>query len=53
MSALRSYESEQKSLPQKGALSIVLDGIGVAICVIKTSEVFVTLFNEVAEQFAL
>jgi uncharacterized protein YhfF len=51
-SALRSYKSEQKSLPQKGDLSIVLDGIGVPVCVIETSEVFVTPFNEVTEQFA-
>jgi uncharacterized protein YhfF len=51
-SALRSYESEQKSLPQKGDLSIVLDGIGVPVCVIETSAVFVTPFNEVTKRFA-
>ena len=52
VSALRSYESEQKLIPQKGDLSIVLDGIGLPVCVIETSEVFVIPFNEVTESFA-
>ena len=51
-SALWSYEEEQEPLPQKGELSIVIDGSGVPVAVIETVEVFVVPFNDVREQFA-
>jgi uncharacterized protein YhfF len=51
-SALWSYEDEQKPLPRKGDLSIVIDGSGVAVAVIETVEVFIAPFNEVSEHFA-
>ena len=51
-SALWSYEEEQKSLPQRGEHSVVLDGKGVPVAVIETVEVFVLPFNEVPERFA-
>jgi uncharacterized protein YhfF len=51
-SALWSYEEEQKPLPQKGELSIVIDGNGVPFAVIETDEVFIAPFNEVSEHFA-
>ena len=51
-SALSSYEEDQTPLPQKGNLSIVLDGSGLPVCVIETLKVFVAPFNEVSERFA-
>ena len=51
-SALSSYEEDQAPLPQKGNLSVVLDGSGLPTCVIETLEVFVVPFNEVPGQFA-
>lgn len=51
-SALWSYEEEQEPLPQKGEVSIVIDGNGVPVAVIETIEVFVAPFNEVSEGFA-
>jgi uncharacterized protein YhfF len=51
-SALWSYEDEEKPLPQKGELSIVIDGSGIPVAVIETVEVFVASFNEVSEHFA-
>jgi uncharacterized protein YhfF len=51
-SALWVYEEEQKPLPERGDHSIVLDGNGVPVAVIKTVEVFVAPFNEVSEAFA-
>ena len=51
-SALSNYEEDQLALPQKGNLSIVLDGSDVPVCVIETIEVFVMPFNEVPERFA-
>jgi uncharacterized protein YhfF len=51
-SALRGYEIDQTPLPQKGDLSVVVDGGGHPVLVIETIEVFVVPFNEVSEQFA-
>jgi uncharacterized protein YhfF len=51
-SALRSYEQDQKPIPQKGELSIVIDGAGIPVAVIETIEVFLAAFNEVTERFA-
>jgi uncharacterized protein YhfF len=51
-SALLGYEIDQTPLPQKGDLSVVLDGSGNPVLVIETIEVFVVPFNEVSEQFA-
>ena len=44
------YEKDQIPLPQKGDLSIVLDGNGNPVLVIET--VSVVIPNEVSEQFA-
>jgi uncharacterized protein YhfF len=46
-SAFWSYEDEQKPLPRKGALSIVIDGSGVPVAVIETVKVFIAPFNEI------
>jgi uncharacterized protein YhfF len=51
-SALWSYEEDQKPIPQKGELSIVIDGAGIPVAVIETIEVFLAAFNEVTERFA-
>ncbi len=51
-SALSSYEEDQIPQPQKGNLSVVLDGSGLPVCVIETLEVFVAPFSEVSERFA-
>jgi uncharacterized protein YhfF len=47
-----SYEEEQKSLPQRGDYSVVLDGNCVSVAVIGTVGVFVVPFDEVPERFA-
>jgi uncharacterized protein YhfF len=51
-SALWTYEEDQKPIPQKGELSIVIDGAGIPVAVIETIEVFLAPFNEVTERFA-
>jgi histidinol-phosphate aminotransferase len=51
-SALWTYEEGQKPIPQKGELSIVIDGAGIPVAVIETVEVFLAPFNEVIERFA-
>jgi len=51
-SALMGYEKDETPLPQKGDLSIVLDGNGNPVLVIETVSVVILPFNEVSEQFA-
>jgi len=51
-STLMGYEKDQIPLPQKGDLSIVLDGSGNPVLVIETLSVVILPFNEVSEQFA-
>jgi uncharacterized protein YhfF len=51
-SALMGYEKDQTPLPQKGDLSVVLDGSGDPVLVIETIDVVMLPFNEVSEQFA-
>ena len=51
-SAVWAYEEEQKPIPQKGELSIVIDGSGNPVAVIETVEIFLAPFNEVTEDFA-
>ena len=46
------YEIDQTPLPQKGDLSIVLDGSVNPVLVIETVSVVVLPFNKVSEQFA-
>jgi uncharacterized protein YhfF len=52
-STLMGYEKDQIPLPQKGDLSIVLDGSGNPVLVIETLSVVILPFNEVSEQFAV
>jgi uncharacterized protein YhfF len=51
-SALWCYEEDQKPIPQKGELSIVIDGNGAPVAIIETVEIFLAPFNEVTERFA-
>ena len=51
-SALIGYEKDQIPLPQKGDLSIVLDGSGNPVLAIETLSAVILPFNEVSEQFA-
>jgi uncharacterized protein YhfF len=51
-SALMGYEKDKTPLPQKGDLSIVLDGSGNPVLAIETVSVVILPFNEVSEQFA-
>ncbi|MCP3856549.1 MAG: ASCH domain-containing protein [Actinomycetia bacterium] len=46
------YEAENEPLPRNGDHSIVLDGQGLPVCIISTTEVVVVPFGEVDEQFA-
>src|ERR1700751_4191063 len=49
-SALWTYEEDQKPIPQKGELSIVIDGAGIPVAVIETIEGFLAPFNAVTER---
>lgn len=44
--------TEAASMPEVGDLSVVLDGKGVPVCVIRTTEVRVSRFGDVDEAFA-
>lgn len=47
-----SYEIENEPLPQVGDFSVITDGSGTAVCVIRTTRVDVVPFDEVSEEFA-
>ena len=51
-SLLWEYEADGEKLPQTGDLSIILDGEGKPLCIIRTIEVEIKPFNQVAAQFA-
>lgn len=51
-SLLWEYEAEQEPIPQVGELSIVLDGHGDPLCIIKITEVIVRAYSQVDAQFA-
>jgi uncharacterized protein YhfF len=51
-SALWEWEAEGNPIPQPGMISIVLDGLDHPICIIETTEVLVSRFNAVDEEFA-
>ena len=49
---LEPYEAEGEALPAAGEFSVVLDGRGVPVALIRTREVTVREFREVDEEFA-
>lgn len=51
-SALCLYLSENEPLPKVGDYSIILDSKGNAVCIIKTTKVYVTAFNTVTQEHA-
>ena len=51
-SALCFYESEEEPMPKPGDLSIVLDSKGEAVCIIRTTKVYVLPFDQVSEEHA-
>lgn len=50
-SALWAYEADE-ALPELGELSIVLNGAGEPLCLIKTTEIVIKPYNEVDASFA-
>lgn len=46
------YEDENETLPASGDLSLVLDGEGLPVCVIRTTSVEIRRFGDVDEAFA-
>ncbi len=50
--ALWAYEAEGDPVPVPGDHSVLLDGHGIARCIIRTTEVTVTPFDQVDEAFA-
>lgn len=51
-SAYELYAIDNEALPQAGECSVILDSHDNAVCVIKTTKVYVTSFNEVSEAHA-
>lgn len=51
-SALIFYELEDEEMPQAGEYSIILDSVEHAVCIIRTTNVFVTTFEAVTEELA-
>ena len=46
------YEIEDEELPKEGEMSIILDSADEAVCIIKTTKVYVVPFNQVTEDHA-
>jgi uncharacterized protein YhfF len=51
-SLLWEYQADGDPLPQVGEYSVILDGAGVPVCIIQTTEIEIKPFNQVDAQFA-
>lgn len=51
-SLLWEYEHDGEPLPESGELSIILDGAGEPLCLIETTEVNISPYDQVDSQFA-
>ena len=51
-SLLCFYESEGEPLPQTGEYSVILNSHDEAICIIRTTNVYITTFDKVSEKHA-
>jgi uncharacterized protein YhfF len=51
-SALWEWEAEGNSIPQKGLITIALDGRGEPLCIVETVEVTIRKYNKVDAEFA-
>ena len=49
---LAEYQAEQEPLPEPGDLSIIIDGRGAPVCLIRTTDVRVGVLESVDDQFA-
>ena len=49
---LSEFEARGEPVPRVGAYSLVLDGVGEPVCIIRTTRVDTTPFGEVDEEFA-
>ncbi|MBQ6374451.1 MAG: ASCH domain-containing protein [Clostridia bacterium] len=52
-SALSLFRASQEPLPQAGDYSVILDSKGNAVCIIRTTNVYVTRFDQVPEVHAI
>ena len=51
-SALWEWEAEGNPIPEKGLITIVLNGNDEPLCIVETTEVFISNYNEVDADFA-
>jgi len=51
-SAVWEWEAEGESIPEKGLVTIVLDGKDESLCIVETTEVTIRNYNEVDADFA-
>ena len=51
-SALAFYKIEDEELPQVGEYSVILDSAENAVCIIRTTKVYVTTFDAVTKEHA-
>ena len=51
-SALVFYKAEDEELPQAGEYSIILDSAENAVCIIRTTDVYITTFDAVSKEHA-
>lgn len=51
-SAYELYQIDGEPLPKAGEYSIILDSTGGAVCIVRTTKVYVTLFDKVSAEQA-
>ncbi len=51
-SALWEWEAEGNPIPEVGLITVVIDGRGEPLCIVKTTEVSIRKYNEVDSDFA-
>lgn len=51
-SVLPLYEAENENLPEVGSYSVIIDSQGDAVCIVKTTKVYVVPFCEVSVEHA-
>ena len=51
-SALALYEDENEEIPKAGDYSVILDSDGQAVCIIRTTKVYIETFDQVSERHA-
>ena len=51
-SAYELYQAEGEPIPKAGDYSIILDSKGDAVCIVKTTRVYVAAFNQISQEHA-